>query len=146
MADNLFLNTGTGPNKARTLDRGSDVHTQVAQIDIGGSAGEELVTQGTPMPVADSRAEDLLVMLSRIVKILESNAVVDQAQRQRVTLDAISAALTLATVTTVGTVTTVATVTALNNILAIAGMDREQYINIAKQTYASSIRSRLEFV
>jgi hypothetical protein len=143
MADNLFLNTGGGPNKARTLDRGSDVHTQVAQIDIGGSEGESLVTGSNPMPVADSRAEDLLGMLSRIVKILESNAVVDQAQRQRVTLDAISAALTLATVTTVGTVTTV---TALNNILAIAGMDREQYINIAKQTYASSIRSRLEFV
>jgi hypothetical protein len=40
----------------------------------------------------------------------------------------------------------VATVTAVTNMVSNAGMDREQYINIAKQTYAQSIRSRLEFV
>jgi hypothetical protein len=46
-------------------------------------------------------------------------------------------------VTTVGTVTTVS---AVSNIAANAGMDREQYINVAKQTYANSIRSRLSFL
>jgi hypothetical protein len=61
---------------------------------------------------------------------------VDGQQRQRVTIDA----GTLPTVTTVGTVSSV------TNMVSNAGMDREQYINIAKQTYAQSIRSRLEFV
>ena len=92
------------------------------------------------------RTENLLAMLSRMVKLLESNAIVDQQQRQRITLDAIAASLTLAAVTTVTTVSTVSTVSSITNMAANAGMDREQYINIAKQTYAASIRSRLEFV
>jgi len=108
--------------------------------------------RASPIPISGTfeasadRTENLLAMMSRVVKLLESNAIVDQQQRQRITLDAISAALTLATVTTVTTVTTVGTVTSITNIAANAGMDREQYINIAKQTYAASIRSRLEFV
>jgi len=36
-------------------------------------------------------------------------------------------------------------VTTLSNATAIAGMDREQWINAAKQTYAQSIRARLTF-
>jgi hypothetical protein len=51
----------------------------------------------------------------------------------------------LPTVTTVSGVTTVTTVTTLANATAIAGMDREQYINTAKNTYANSIRTRLTF-
>ena len=97
------------------------------------------------------RQEDLLEMLMRIAKLLETNAVVDSAQRQRITLDAISAALTLATVTTVGTVSTVTTLPTLANVTtvaglsAVAGMDREQYINIARNAWANSIRSQLTF-
>lgn len=94
-----------------------------------------------PVPITAAQTDNLLTMLSRIVKLLESNAVVDVAQRQRVSVDAFPA-----TVPTVTTVTTVTGVTTLSNAIAIAGMDREQYINIAKQTYAQSIRSRLEFV
>lgn len=52
MADNLNLNTGSGPTKSRAIDRGSDVFTQVAQIDIGGASGELLVSAANPMPVA----------------------------------------------------------------------------------------------
>jgi hypothetical protein len=85
-------------------------------------------------------------MLSRVVKLLESNVVVDSAQRQRISLDAIAAGVTLPTVTTVTTVSTVSTVSSVTNVAANAGMDREQYINIAKQTYTMSIRPRLEFV
>jgi hypothetical protein len=105
--------------------------------------------RASPIPISGTfeasadRTENLLAMLSRMVKLLESNAIVDQQQRQRITLDAIAASLTLAAVTTV---TTVGTVTSVTNMAANAGMDREQYINIAKQTYAMSIRSRLEFV
>jgi hypothetical protein len=54
----------------------------------------------------------------------------------------------LAAVTTVSTVAsiTAGTITAVNNLAANAGMDREQYINIAKNTYANAIRSQLTFV
>ena len=52
MADNLNLNTGSGPTKSRAIDRGGDVFTQVAQIDIGGAAGESLVSAANPMPVS----------------------------------------------------------------------------------------------
>ena len=89
------------------------------------------------------RTEDLLVAVSRITKLLESSGVVDQQQRQRLSLDTIPAGVTLPTVTTVGTVTTASTLT---NATSIAGMDREQYINIAKNTYANRIRAQLSFV
>jgi hypothetical protein len=80
-------------------------------------------------------------MLSRIVKLLESNATVDPQQRQRVVVDSasIAAGQTLATVTTVGTVSSV------TNTVSIAGMDRELYINIARQTYNQGVRSALTF-
>ena len=97
-----------------------------------------LTSAGTPT-VADPFTENLLEMLMRIVKLLESNAVVDQQQRQRLTLDAITANLTLSSVGSLSNVTTVA------NLAALAGMDREQFINIAKQTYSQSIRSQLTF-
>ncbi len=92
--------------------------------------------------------KDSIALLERLVKVCETLQVVDSAQRQRVTLDAISAALTLATVTTVTTVSTVSTVASVTNVAAqaaMAGMDREMYINIAKQTYALSIRANLTF-
>jgi hypothetical protein len=111
----------TGPDDAKTA------------VDVGPDA---------PMPVGAQRAEDLLVMMGRIVKLLESNAVVDQQQRQRVTLDAITSGITLATVTNVGAVGTVTTVAAQTTL---AGMDRELYINAAKQTYATAIRPLLTF-
>jgi hypothetical protein len=49
-------------------------------------------------------------------------------------------------VTTVSTVNTIASVTNIAAQTALAGMDREMYINIAKNTYANSIRSQLSFV
>jgi hypothetical protein len=106
------------------------------------------VSGDNPLPTQATRTDNLLEMLQRIVKLLESNAVVDGAQRQRVSLDSIPAGVTLPTVTTVGTVTTVttvATVSAVTNMVANAGMDREQYINVAKNVYANAIRSNLTF-
>lgn len=95
------------------------------------NAFEDLATEAKQ----DSQNESL-VLLRRIVKLLESQATVDVANRQRITLDAITAALTLATVTTVSTVT---------NVTNVAGMNQEQYINIARNTFANSIRSKLNF-
>ena len=141
MADNVGYTPGSGAVVAAD-DIGGVLHQRV-KIGIGENGSAVDVSSENPMPVATLRAEDLLVMLSRVVKLLESNAVVDSAQRQRISLDAIAAGVTLPTVTTVSTVSTVSSVT---NVAANAGMDREQYINIAKQTYTMSIRPRLEFV
>ncbi len=149
MADNVGYTPGTG--------------VTVAADDIGGvlyqrikpTFGEDGIaidtSKSNPLPVVADQSDDLLRMLSRLVKLLESNAVVDAQNRQRVTVDSIAGTAVLAAVTTVTTVSTVAsitagTITAVNNLVANAGMDREQYINIAKNTYANSIRSQLTFV
>lgn len=146
MADNDIL-PATGTNVA-TDDIGGVKFQRMKVVHGNDGVNDGDVSLTNPLPTRGQRSEDLIVMLSRIVKLLESNAVVDSAQRQRVSLDAIPAGVTLPTVTTVGTVTTVttvSTVTAMNNVVAVAGMDREQHINVAKNVYANAIRSKLTF-
>jgi hypothetical protein len=144
MADDINITPGSGAVVA--TDEVGGRHFQLFKPAFGADGAAQLVSPDSPLPAVASRTDDLVIMLSRIVKLLESNAVVDSAQRQRIALDTIPAGVTLPTVTTVTGVTTVTTVTTLANATAIAGMDREQWINAAKSTYAQSIRSRLEFV
>ena len=140
MADNLFLNTGGGPNKARTLDRGSDVHTQVAQIDIGGSAGELLVNSDTPLPVAayGELIEAIEAMRFAVQSLTRSigQMMPDTANRMRVNIEA----GTLPTVTTVGTVTTVATMT---NQTLIGGLAATEQIPSLMRLGADSLRRNI---
>lgn len=139
MTDNVGYTPGSGEIVA-TDDIGG-VQFQRVKVTLGADGiSDGDVSGSNPMPVLPATSDDLLRMLSRVVKLLESNAVVDSAQRQRVVLDAIAAGLTL------GTVTTCSTVTSVSNVAANAGMDREQYINVAKQAYAMSIRNQLSFV
>ena len=144
MADNVGYTPGSGATIAADDINGA-LHQRI-KLGVGPDGTAVDVSSDAPLPAVAARTDDLVVMLSRVVKLLESNAVVDQQQRQRIALDTIPAGVTLPTVTTVTGVTTVTTVTTLANATAIAGMDREQYINIAKSTYAQSIRARLEFV
>lgn len=101
-------------------------------------------TPDYPGVVVAPRINNLAALLQRLVKISETLQVVDQQQRQRIAIDSIASGVTLPTVTTVTTVSTVSTVSAVTNVASNAGMDREQYINIAKQTYAQSIRQGLK--
>jgi hypothetical protein len=137
MADNVGITPGSGAIAAAD-DIGGALYQRIKLIhgDDGINAGD--VSVNNPMPTVANQSDDLLRMLSRLVKILESNAVVDSAQRQRIAVDSF-----IATIPTITTLTTCSTVT---NVASNAGMDREQYINIAKQTYTQSIRNRLEFV
>lgn len=147
MADNVGYTPGAGATVA--ADEINSVLYQRIKPAFGSDGQATDVSVANPLPVFDDRVENLISLLGRLVKISESSQVVDSAQRQRVTLDSITAALTLANITTVSNVTTVATVTAVTavtNMTQNAGMDREQYINIAKQTYANSIRNRLNIV
>jgi hypothetical protein len=149
MADNLGYTPGSGALVAtrEVAYSGDTANVQaVGLVTVSGPNDANVATDvspDNPLPALIDRTDNLLAMLSRVVKLLESNAVVDQQQRQRITLDSITSGITLATVTNVGAVTTVTTVA---NQTAVAGMDREMYINTAKQTYALSIRSRLEFI
>lgn len=142
MADNVGYTPGSGAQVAAD-DVGGVLYQRIKPTyGVDGTAID--VSESNPLPTRSPRSDDLLVMLSRIVKLLESNAVVDAAQRQRVAIDA-GTLPAVTTVTTVTGVTTVSTVTAANNLVANAGMDREQYINIAKNVYANAIRSKLVF-
>jgi hypothetical protein len=116
------------------------------KVTLFDSAGSEVSVGSSPTSTGPSTTDNLLVMLLRIVKLLESNAIVDQQQRQRISVDSFVA--TVPTVSTVTGVTTCSTVTTVNTVAAqttLAGMDREMHINAAKQTYSDSIRSRLTF-
>ena len=113
--------------------------------------------------IVNPAQDESIILLRRIVKMLETSAIADAGGRQRITLDAITAALTLATVTTVGTVstitagtiTTVGAVTSITNALptggntignvTIGGMDDKQFIDIARTAYNTGIRQRLTF-
>ena len=134
MADNLSLNSGTGPDKARTLDRGSNVHTQVAQIDIGGSAGESLVTGSNHMPVTDNHSSNLLM---RILHMLMAPLGYDKSLgRQRGTVLVESGTIT--------TVTTVTTVAGVNNVVAVGGYSAQMQIFDTNRTaWAQCVRARI---
>jgi hypothetical protein len=103
--------------------------------------------------VINPATEESIILLRRMVKLLESQNATDIANRQRMTLDSIAAGLTLGTVTTVTGVTTVGAVTSItnalpagtNNIGFINGQDQRQFIDIARNTYANSIRNKLTF-
>jgi hypothetical protein len=149
MPDNVGYTPGSG---AKVATREVSYSGETALVQVVGLAtvsGPDDATTvqdvsfSNPMPMVANQSDDLLRMLSRLVKILECNAVVDQQQRQRVTIDAITGSLVLGTVSTVTNIGTLSTVSAQT---ALAGMDREMYINIAKNTYANSIRSQLSFV
>lgn len=88
--------------------------------------------------IGDSQlaTEESLILLRRIVKLLESNAVVDSANRQRMVVEALP---------TLGSVTTVTTVSTVSNIGTVAGHGLQQFVDIARNAYANGIRSKLDF-
>jgi hypothetical protein len=136
MADNItaLANTGTGTDVFATDEIGG-VNYPRTKVGFGDDGSYTDASRANPLPTASDRLETLIALMARAVKLLDSNAIVDSAQRQRIVVDA----------GTITTVTTVTTVSAVTNVAANAGMDREQYINISKQTVAQGIRSRLTF-
>lgn len=77
--------------------------------------------------------DESIVLLRRLVKLTESSAVVDSANRQRVIIDNSSNTSSLNVVNTV------------TNVAAIANMDHRQFIDISRIAYANCIRSKLNF-
>jgi hypothetical protein len=90
----------------------------------------------------DVANNDTIILLRRIVKLLESNAVVDVANRQRVAIDAALPAGANA----IGTVTLGAGAAAIGSaaVSTVAGYDQKQFIDIARAAYGS-LRQQLIF-
>jgi hypothetical protein len=95
--------------------------------------------------VVNPASEESIILLRRLIKVLESQSVVDPQQRQRITIDSITAGLTLATVSTVSAVTTVNTVGSVTNIAALNGWNQQMFADPARQAYNTGIRSALTF-
>lgn len=154
MADNVGYTPGSGATVAAD-EIGGVLHQRI-KVGVGPDGTAVDVSAANPMPAVADRTDNLLAMLSRIVKLLESNATVDSAQRQRVNLDTASyapfaltgpgtAAGALRITMPTDSTGILAGVTTVTNLTTVAGMDREQYINIARNAYANGIRSKLIF-
>jgi hypothetical protein len=120
------------------------------------SANSAPVVVSSDQSPARLAQDDTLVLLARILKNIEALSVVDSAQRQKITLDAVTAGLALGSVTVSSAPTTTVTGTvsvninaganligSINNLATIAGMDREMYINQARTAYNTGLRTKL---
>ena len=117
MADNATL-PATGAVIAAD-EIGGALYQRIKPVHgVDGEANDTSTTNPLPVQMLGEALEALeacrmfLQALSRTV----GQVLPDTAGRQRVLIDAISASLTLATVTTVGTVTTVSTVTSVTTL------------------------------
>lgn len=97
--------------------------------------------------------DETVILLRRIAKLLESSAVTDSSQRQRVVVEQTTAANL--NVTASGTVNSTAVATTVNMGQVVVGFggqavaaanivdSRFQLIDIARNSYANCIRSKL---
>ena len=103
-------------------------------------------------------SEDAVILLRRLVKLMESQATVDTANRQRVAVDAwggnvatgvgtsAASGLTLVPRIVLATDSTVGTVTSVTNVVTIGSYPANQmFADVAHGVYANAIRRNLAF-
>lgn len=131
--DRMQFTAGTDLLKVSTTLDGSTV------VGINNAAGTR-VSPATEATVAALASDESVLLLRRIARHMESLAVVDSAQRQRVTIDS----GTLPAVTTVTTVTTITNAVPVGNVATLGSVDpRYLYIDTARTAYANGIRANL---
>jgi hypothetical protein len=87
--------------------------------------------------------DESILLLRRMVKLLDSIATVDSQNRQRITLDAAPATVTVAQATASNLNANVGTI---SNIAGYGGVDpRYQFIDTARIAYATGVRPNLIF-
>lgn len=113
---------------------------------IGNQNGQANNANSSPVAISTDQiganqlaSEEAVILLRRLVKLLESNAVVDAANRQRITVEVMPGTTNVGGTVNVGTATTV------SNLAAIAGHGLQQFVDIARNAYANGIRSKLNF-
>jgi hypothetical protein len=85
--------------------------------------------------------EEQIVLLRRIVKLMESQATVDVANRQRIAIDAVGAGITVPVSIGAALPAGANTIGSVNIGLA----DHRQFIDMARTAYNTGIRSKLTF-
>ncbi len=124
--------------QAKTANLTFDGSNNLLTSSSGGASSVTL--KDTTNTQINPATDDSAMLLRRLVKQVDSLAVVDSAQRQKVTIDSISGSLTLGTITTVGTLTSA------TNLVALGGVDgRYLYIDTARNASANGIRNNLAF-
>lgn len=87
--------------------------------------------------------DDSVILLRRIVKLMESQATVDSANRQRITIDSLGTGTAVTTTIPVsGTVTATVSSAAISTI---AGQNQQMFQDVARNAYANGIRNNLLF-
>lgn len=121
-----FQNTGTATTTTLNLNTAFGVlpattnlgNGPVSMDEIGGTAltaGQKSAALSVPIVLPTEQEGVLYEILATLQKIAQ-NPVVDMNSRQRVLIDSITGALTLATVTTVGTVSTITDVPQIGSV------------------------------
>lgn len=98
-----------------------------------------------PVP-KNASTDDSILLLRRILKALEPSTAQDTAQRQRITLDAITSGLTLSAVTTVSAVTSItnALPAGTNSIGNLGGYTNNDYQLMQQRIlYNTGVRSNI---
>ena len=151
--------TNTNPLSNLQFDSGSLKVTGGS----GGSSASVVGLKDTNDNTLNPASDDAIVYLRRMVKLMESQATVDLANRQRITLDAIgigtptaigtSIPVSQATASNLNATVTLTTGTASIGYLAtgsntignvtVGSYDQRQFIDIARNTYANGIRQNL---
>lgn len=118
-----------------------DVSGNLLTASSGGGASGSVTVKDTTDTQINPATDESILYLRRIVKLMESQAVVDSQMRQRVTVDV------MPTTTVTGTITAnigTGTLSAITTLNQIAGVDsRWQIIDWSRQAYNSGIRGNL---
>lgn len=118
----------------------------------GGGASEVGILDKTNTQI-NPVTDDSVILLRRMVKLMESQATVDVANRQRITVDAWGTSVSTGTGTSagvprvaLGTDSTVGTVTSVTNVATIGSYAAQQmYGDVAHDVYANALRRHLIF-
>lgn len=145
MADDVTL-PGTGEVVAADEIAGRKYQRVKPSFGVDGSAVD--VSETNPLPVAGygelvETLEAIRMSLHSLTRTI-GNAYPDANNRLRVAIDAITGALTLATITTVGTVTTVSTVTTLSNQTQIGGINAAPQIPAFMGLQVDTLRRNIQ--
>ena len=154
MADNTALNSGTGgdviaTDELVTLNGGASTGVKVQRVKVGYGADSDLTDASTANPLPVAAYGELIEAIEAMRMAVHSMTRTlgqmqpDTAARMRVAIDAISAGLTLATITTVATVTTVTSVSTLANQTNIGGYAATDQIPSLMRLGADSMRRNI---
>lgn len=115
-------------------------------LTAGGAAASTVGLTDTNSVRVNPATDDAIVYLRRMVKLMESQATVDAANRQRVTVDMFPGNVaTLPTYTAGATLPTVTAVGTVTNITTISGQNQQMYQDVARNAYANGVRQNLIF-